>query len=81
MKVDKLSVSFEAQLGDEIRRAARQAGAGLSSWLAAAAAAKLRAEALGEFLEKWERAQGPLTAEELGRAEAELGLRIGDDRT
>jgi hypothetical protein len=75
MKVDKLSISFEAELGDEVRNAARKAGKGVSSWLAEAAAAKLRAEALSEFLDAWESQHGPLTAEELGHAEAELGLR------
>ena len=45
MKVDKMSVSFEAALGDEIRRAARAAGVGLWSWLAQAAGARLRADA------------------------------------
>ena len=75
MKVDKMSISFHAGLGDEVRRAAQKAGAGLSSWLADAAAAKLRAEALREFLDDWETEQGALTGQELGRAEAELGLR------
>ena len=37
------------KLGDDIRRAAREAGVGLSSWLAGAAAAKLRAGALQRF--------------------------------
>ena len=75
MKVDKLSISFPAELGDEVRHAASNAGQGLSSWLADAAAAKLRAEALGQFLDEWEREHGPLTADELSKAEAELGLR------
>lgn len=75
MKVDKMSVSFDAVLGDEVRAAAQRAGKGISSWLAEAAAAKLRAEALAEFLDAWESEHGPLSAEELGRAEAELGLR------
>ena len=70
MKVDKMSVSFEAALGDEIRRAARSAGVGLSSWLAQAASARLRADALREFLDTWE---GVLTPDDLARAEAELG--------
>ncbi|MDA1061727.1 MAG: hypothetical protein O2895_02280 [Chloroflexi bacterium] len=74
MKVDKMSISFEAELGDEVRSAAQRAGKGLSAWLAEAAAGKLRAEALAEFLDAWERDHGPLTADELGRAEAELGL-------
>jgi hypothetical protein len=77
MKVDKMSISLGAELGDEVRRAARKAGTGISAWLAAAAAAKLRADALRAFLDTWEREQGPLTPEELGRAEKELGLRSG----
>jgi hypothetical protein len=74
MKVDKMSISFEAGLGDQVRDAARKAGTGLSSWLASAAAAKLRAEALGEYLDAWEKAHGTLTAAELSRAERELRM-------
>ena len=74
MKVDKLSVSFEPDLGDAVRSAAAQAGKPVSSWLAEAAASKLRAEALAEFLAGWEAAHGVLTAEEIARAERELGL-------
>ena len=78
VKVDKMSISFEADLGESVREAARRAGQGLSSWLAAAAAAKLRAEALATFLDEWEREHGPLTAGELAAAEQELGLRSDD---
>jgi hypothetical protein len=46
----------------------------VSSWLAEAAAGKLRAEALAEFLDRWEAEHGGLTAEELARAERELGV-------
>jgi len=74
VKVDKISISFEAGLGDQVRDAARKAGTGLSSWLAGAAAARLRAEALGEFLDAWEKAHGALTAAELSRAERELRI-------
>jgi hypothetical protein len=74
VKVDKISISFEAGLGDQVRDAARKAGTGLSSWLAGAAAARLRAEALEEFLDAWERGRGPLTAAELSSAERELGI-------
>ena len=70
-----MSISLAAELGDEVRKAARKAGTGLSTWLAEAAAAKLRTEALQEFLDAWEREQGPLTAGELARAERELGFR------
>lgn len=74
MKVDKISISFDAGLGDRVRDAARKAGTGLSSWLAGAAAARLRAEALEEFLESWEGKHGSLTAAELSQAERELGV-------
>jgi hypothetical protein len=74
MKVDKISISFEAGLGDQVRDAARKAGTGLSSWLAGAAAARLRADALEEFLDAWEKGHGPLTAAELSSAERELGI-------
>lgn len=80
MKVDKISISLEAGLGDDVRNAARKAGVGISSWLAQAAVAKLRAEAMSEFLDEWESELGPVTAEELGRAEAELGL-LGVDES
>lgn len=78
MKVDKLSVSFDPELGDAIRSAAAQAGKPLSSWLAEAAASKLRAEALEEFLASWESEHGVLTAGEIARAERELGVAVGD---
>ncbi len=74
MKVDKLSVSFDADLGDAVRAAAKRSGGGLSRWLADAAAARLRAEALLEFLDTWEAEHGQLTTEELARAADELGL-------
>jgi len=54
--------------------AARRRGGGLSRWLAEAAAAKLRAEALADFLDSWEAENGPLTGDELAAAAAELGL-------
>ena len=74
MKVDKLSVSFDPDLGDAIRAAAERAGGGISRWLADAAAAKLRAEALSKFLDDWEAKHGALTAEELAKASTELEL-------
>jgi hypothetical protein len=78
MKVDKLSISFDPDLGDAVRSAAAQAGKPVSSWLAEAAASKLRAEALAEFLAAWEAEHGALTAEEVARAERELGVAVGD---
>ncbi len=78
MKVDKISVSFDPELGDAVRAAAAQAGKPLSSWLAEAATGKLRAEALAEFLAGWEAEHGVLTAEEIARAERELGMAASD---
>src|SRR3989442_6680811 len=43
VKVDKLSVSFDPDLGDAVRAAAKRSGRGLSGWLAEAAGARLRA--------------------------------------
>jgi hypothetical protein len=78
MKVDKLSISFEPGLGDAVRAAAARAGQPVSSWLAEAAASKLRAQALADFLASWESEHGVLTPEEIAGAERELGLAAGD---
>lgn len=74
MKVAKLSISLDAALADEIREAARAAGKPLSTWLAEAARAQLRSQALDEFVADWEAEFGPFTAEQLARADAELGF-------
>jgi hypothetical protein len=74
MKVDKLSVSFDPDLGDAVRAAAKRSGGGLSRWLADAATARLRAEALAEFLDTWEAQHGELTPDELATAAEELRL-------
>ncbi len=74
MKVDKLSVSFDADLGDAVRDAAKRAGRGLSGWLAEAAQAKLRSEALEDFLDGWEAEHGTLSSGQLAAAAAELHL-------
>ena len=69
-----MSVSFEAELGDAIRESANRSDRGLSAWLADAARAKLRAEALADLLDSWEAEAGALTAEELDSAKRELGI-------
>jgi hypothetical protein len=81
MKVAKLSVSFDRKLGNQVREAARRARAPLSAWLAQAAAAKLRADALGRFLEDWEEQHGNLSQEELARATQELAPLAKKRRT
>ncbi|HEV3093092.1 MAG TPA: hypothetical protein VGY30_01105 [Solirubrobacteraceae bacterium] len=74
MKVDKLSVSFAPDLGDAVRDAARHSGSSLSSWLAEAAATKLRAQALADYLQEWEQQHGELTPAELAKAADDLRL-------
>jgi len=76
MGVDKISISFDAGLGEAVRQAARDDDKALSAWLAEAAEAKLRAEALRAFLDDWGQEHGPITAEELHRARVELGLAV-----
>ena len=73
VKVDKMSVSFEAELGDAIRSAAKRSGRGLSRWLAEAAAEKLRREAFDEFIADWQAEHGLIGPEELAAASLRLG--------
>ncbi len=72
MKVVKMSVSFDPELGEAIRAAAAQQGQPLSTWLADAAAHKLRREALRQFLDEWQAEEGTFAPEEIAAAEAEL---------
>ena len=73
MAVEKLSVSMAQWLSREVREDADHHGESLSLWLADAAQTKLRARALGRFLEAWEIENGPFTPEELNDAAARLG--------
>jgi hypothetical protein len=72
MKCPELSISFDPRLGSQVRAAARKARVRLSTWLAQATTAKLRADALGEFLDDWEGKHGKLTEQEFARAAREL---------
>lgn len=78
MKVDKLSISIDPELGDAVREAAGRSGMAVSAWLADAARRKLREQALTEFLAEWQAEHGDLTAEEIARAESELGIKAGE---
>jgi hypothetical protein len=75
MSVDKLSVSFDQELGRAVRESAERSGRGLSGWLADAADEALRREAFGQFLEQWEAEQGALTDDELDDARQRLTPR------
>ena len=72
MGVEKLSVSFELELGEAIRTSAVHAGQSVSAWLAEAARDRLRLEALGGAVAAWEERYGPLTDAEVARAESAL---------
>jgi hypothetical protein len=72
MGVEKMSVSFELQLGEAIRSSAERSGQSVSAWLAESAALRLRQEMLGDAIEAWERKFGKLTAEEKEAADRML---------
>ena len=70
--VDRFSVTMPPEIGAAIRDAAARTGTSVSSWLAAAAAQRLRNELLGAALDEWEAEDGPLTQGELDAAAAAL---------
>lgn len=73
MRVEKLSISLDPELGDDVRAAAERAGLSVSAWLAGAAAAEIRRQAVRDFLADWQAKHGPITPAELAKARAELG--------
>lgn len=74
MDVDKLSVSFASDIGDAVREAAHAKRSSISAWLEDAAAAKLRSQALSEYLHAWEAERRALSEDDLARAATELGV-------
>ena len=54
MGVEKMSVSFDLELGEAIRESATGSGQSVSAWLADAARDRLRLEALAQAIEAWE---------------------------
>jgi hypothetical protein len=68
MGVEKMSVSFELELGEAIRASATTANESVSAWLAQAARDRLRLEALGEAMVAWEQEYGALTEAEVTEA-------------
>ena len=67
-QVDRLSVTMPPQIGAAVRDAAARQGLSVSSWLAEAAAQRLRNELLGAALDGWEAEDGPFTDKELNAA-------------
>ena len=69
MGVEKMSVSFDLELGEAIRSSAAGEGRSVSAWLAEAARDRLRLEALGDAVAAWEGEFGPLTEDEVADAD------------
>lgn len=67
-----MSVSFEVELGADIREAARAEGLTVSAWLAAAARDRVRTLVLGEVMKEWQERHGAFTPDEIAAAEADL---------
>lgn len=72
MGVEKMSVSFDLELGEAIRVAAHDSGQSVSAWLAEAARDRLRLEALEQAVASWEQEFGPLTDTEIAHADRVL---------
>lgn len=69
MGVEKVSVSFDLELGEAIRASATGGGQSVSAWLAEAARDRLRLEALAGAVSAWEEKFGTLTEAEVADAE------------
>jgi DNA-binding IclR family transcriptional regulator len=67
-----MSISFDAELGRQMRESAGAAGQTVSAWLAEAARDRLRLEALRRARRPWEQRHGALTGEDLDQARALL---------
>jgi len=74
MGVEKMSVSFDLELGEAIRSAASSHKQSVSAWIAEAARDRLRLEALGQAVASWEEEFGPLSDAELEAADRLLAL-------
>ena len=81
MGVEKMSVSFDLDLGEAIRTSAARGSQSVSAWLGAAARDRLRNEALGEAVAAWEQEFGALTDEEVAAAERLLDRAAKRRRT
>ena len=67
-----MSVSFEAELGADIRAAASAEGITVSAWLAKAARDRVRTLILGDVMREWQERHGAFTPEEIAAAEADF---------
>lgn len=65
-------MTMPPEIGAAVRDAAARRGLSVSSWLAEAAAQRLRNELLGAALDTWESEDGPFTDQELNAAASAL---------
>lgn len=68
MGVEKMSVSFDLELGNAIRAAANRHSQSVSAWIARAVRDRLRNEALADAVTAWEQSFGDLTETEVAEA-------------
>jgi len=73
VKVEKLSISLERRISESGVASAQREGLSVSAWLARAASAELRRQALADYLAKYQRKHGKFTAAELEQARTDLG--------
>jgi predicted transcriptional regulator len=66
--VEKMSVSFDLELGNAIRTAANRHSQSVSAWIAEAVRDRLRNEALTDAVTAWEQSFGDLTEAEVAEA-------------
>lgn len=71
--MERLSISVDANLADDVRLAAEKRGTTISAWMAEAAAQALRNESLDATLKAWELEDGPSTDAALDDAARKLG--------
>lgn len=72
-QVDRLSVTMPPEIGAAVRDAAARQRTSVSTWLAGAAAQRLRSELLGAALDVWQAEDGPFSDDELNTAAGALG--------
>lgn len=73
MKPERLSITMDPTLGAATRKAAKRAKLSVSAWIAEAAAARLRHEALRDALTRWQTEDGAFRPAELAEAAEALG--------
>ena len=77
MSAEKFSASMDDELLEQARSAAEADGVTFSSWLADAAAHRLRLRDLRNTVDNWEAKHGAITAEELDAVERKIAKARG----